>query len=323
MRRKLALLLVLVLALGATPVAFADDYMVKDGDTLAKIAQMYDMTVDDLAMMNKIKDPNMIYVGDMLMTSKMDMYSTVDLNEQLIMATLWYQQSAEFRALSYQTFELAQMLVEKDLMDTSITMPRAVVVDLDETILDNSPYEAWLVGKDFGYSSSTWNPWIQAGIAPALPGALDFLKFCEDNNVEVYYVSNRKVLDDNSGYEGTVKNLIALGAPNVDEKHVLLRTGSSNKTERRTMAENGNHVILYMGDNLNDFLHDFAGLSVDQRFAMTDLHKDEFGKKFVVMPNPMYGEWEGAIYDFNWGASSEEKSNMRKDKLNTWDYDMK
>lgn len=317
MKRIVSLILILMLSMSM--VAFGEGgYIVKEGDTLAEIGAMYGLTVDELVMMNGIENPNMIHVGDHIMFMKD--YSTVDLNEQLMMATLWVQSSSEFRALSYQAFNLAEMMIEKDLADDTVTMPRAIVVDLDETILDNSPYEAWLIGKDFGYSSSTWNPWIQAGIAPAMPGAVEFLKYCAEKNIEVFYVSNRKVLDDNSGYEGTVKNLKALGLPNVDETHVLLRTGSSNKDERRAMAEDGRHVILYMGDNLNDFLHDFAGLTVDERFAMTDKYKDEFGKKFIVMPNPMYGEWEGVVYNFNWGASAAEKDQMRKDALTTWTY---
>lgn len=329
-RKGLSLVLALIMVLTCTTAAYAATYTVKSGDTLSKIAEMYDTTYQELAETNDIANPNLIFVGDVLVVDEaeevvdivepVDVYSTVDLNEQLVMATAWYQASAEFRALSYQTFNLAKMMVEKDLEDDDVDMPRAVVVDLDETILDNSPYEAWLIGKDFGYSSATWNPWIQAGLAPALPGAVDFLMFCEDNDVEVFYVSNRKVLDDNSGYTGTEMNLNNLGLPYVDEEHLLLRTASSDKTERRAMAEDGNHVIFYMGDNLNDFLHDFAGLTVDERFTLTDDYMDDFGSKFIVMPNPMYGEWEGVIYEFNWGASDEEKSDMRKDIFDTWDY---
>lgn len=328
MKKRIAIIMTLVLVLGNFSV-FAATYTVKEGDTLAKIAAANGTTYEKLAEINDIKNPNMIQVGDVLELEAMDKevmapeFSTQDLNEQLVMATLWVQTSAEFRALSYQAFNLGKMMIEKDLKDETVTMPRAIIVDLDETILDNSPYEAWLVGKDFGYSSSTWNPWIQAGIAPAMPGAVDFLKYCEENNVEVFYVSNRKVLDDNSGYEGTVKNLKALGLPNVDETHVLLRTGSSDKTERRTMAETGRHIVLYMGDNLNDFTHDFAGLGVEERFEKTDEYMKEFGAKFIVMPNPMYGEWEGSVYDFNWGKSAAEKDAARKEKLTTWDYTKK
>lgn len=334
MNRKLKgllFVLALIMLLTFTTAAYASTYTVESGDTLSKIAEMYDTTYQELAEMNDIMNPNLIFPGDILVIDEEmeevepepeseDVYSAEDLNEQLVMAAAWYQASAEFRALSYQTFNLATMMVELDLEKDTVEMQRAIVVDLDETILDNSPYEAWLIGKDFGYSSDTWNPWIQAGIAPALPGAVEFLLFCEDNDVEVFYVSNRKVLDDNSGYMGTMNNLNDLGIPYVDEEHLLLRTASSDKTERRSLVENENHVILYMGDNLNDFLQDFAGISVDERFTITDEYKEEFGSKFIVMPNPMYGEWEGAIYDFDWGTTEEEKSNMRKDSLTLWDY---
>ncbi|QRN85878.1 5'-nucleotidase, lipoprotein e(P4) family [Clostridia bacterium] len=334
MNRKqtgLSIILALIMLLSFTTAAYAATYTVKSGDTLSKIASMYDTTYQKLAEMNDIMNPNLIFPGDVLLveeemdasapsTEPEDLYTTLDLNEQLVMATAWYQASAEFRALSYQTFNLAKMMVEMDLEDDDVDMQRAIVVDLDETILDNSPYEAWLIGKDFGYSADTWNPWIQAGIAPALPGAVDFLMFCEDNDVEVFYVSNRKVLDDNSGYTGTENNLNDLGLPYVDEEHLLLRTGSSDKTERRTMVEEDNHVILYMGDNLNDFLQDFAGVTMDERFSITDEYMEDFGSKFIVMPNPMYGEWEGAIYEYNWGSTDEEKSDMRKDSLTIWDY---
>ncbi len=312
----LAVLLIMTLSMGAFAM---DSYVIEQGDTLYRISGKVGVSIEELVELNGIENPNLIYTGDLL--KLVPDYSTMELNEQLVMATAWFQQSAEMRAISYQTFNFAKVLVDMDLADETVTAEtRAIVVDLDETIIDNSDYEAWLIGKDFGYSSSTWNPWIQAGIAPALPGAVEFLNYVADQGVHVYYISNRKVLDDNSGYIGTKANLMALGLPFADEEHLLLRTGSSNKTERRTYVEDQHHVILYMGDNLNDFLADFAGIGVDERLAVTDQYKAEFGKKFIVMPNPMYGEWEGSIYNFNWGFSPLEKSEARKDILRIWDH---
>lgn len=331
MKRKLSIFvsLLMVLSMVFTVSGLAASYTVIEGDTLGEIATANGTTYQKLAEINDISNPSLIHVGDVIELEDamaveeemaVDEFTAKDLNEHLVMSTLWVQAAAEFRAMSYQTFNLAEMLVEKDLADTTVTMPRAIVVDLDETILDNSPYEAWLVGKDFGYSSSTWNPWITEGVAPAMPGAVEFLQYCEANDVAVYYVSNRKVLDDNSGYAGTVKNLEALNLPNVDAEHVLLRTAESDKTVRRTTAETGNHVVLYMGDNLNDFLQDFSGLGVEERYALTDMYKADFGSKFIMMPNPMYGEWEWSVQEFNYGASDAEKDQMRKDALTTWDY---
>ena len=121
------------------------------------------------------------------------------------------------------------------------------------------------------------------------------------------------------GYEGTEKNLKALGFPNVDKKHLLLRTKSSDKQARRDIVAKDYTVALLLGDNLNDFLSVFAKKSVIQRFGETDKIKAMWGTKFIVFPNTMYGEWEGSIYDGNWGASAAEKDKMRKDSLIRWD----
>jgi 5'-nucleotidase (lipoprotein e(P4) family) len=79
-------------------------------------------------------------------------------------------------------------------------------------------------------------------------------------------------------------------------------------------------IALMMGDNLNDFTSNFIKKTVDERFAETDKVKDQWGTRFIVLPNPTYGEWEGAVIEGNWGASAAEKDQMRKSYLNRWDY---
>ncbi len=245
-----------------------------------------------------------------------DSYTTLELNEQLVMATLWMQTSAEFRALCYQSFNLAQMNLDSFLSSYKGSKPVAIIVDADETVIDNTAYEAFLVGQDFGYSSKTWTPWMAAGKAEAMPGAKEFLSYASSKGVEVFYVTNRKMV----GYDGTKKNLTDLGFPNVDEKHLLLRTESSDKQARRDAVTKDYEVALLMGDNLNDFLSVFAKKSVEDRFAETDKVMDQWGKKFIVFPNPTYGEWEGSVYNGNWGASAAEKDKMRKANLKKWEY---
>jgi 5'-nucleotidase (lipoprotein e(P4) family) len=244
-------------------------------------------------------------------------YSTKDLNEQLVMATLWMQKSAEYRALCYQSFNLAKMMLDQRLKKfVSKKKKLAIIVDCDETVIDNSAYEAFLVGNDFGYSSKTWTPWMQAAQAIAVPGAKEFLNYAKSKKVEVFYITNRKMV----GYEGTKKNLEELGFPYVDEKHLLLRTDTSNKQPRRDIVEKDYEVVLLMGDNLNDFLTVFAGKSIEERFKETDKMKDDWGTKFVVLPNPTYGEWEGALYNYKWGKSAAEVDKIRKDYLIRWQY---
>jgi 5'-nucleotidase (lipoprotein e(P4) family) len=243
-------------------------------------------------------------------------YDMVDLNEQLVMATLWMQTSAEYRALCYQTFNLAKFNLQAVLSYYKGPKKLAVIVDADETVIDNSAYEAFLIGKNFGYSSKTWNPWMAAAQAEAVPGALEFLNYAKDQGVEIFYVTNRKMV----GYEGTERNLAALGFPYVDQKHLLLRTDTSDKQPRREMVSSDYEVAFLMGDNLNDFESVFAKKSVADRFAAVDEIKAKWGTKFIVLPNPTYGEWEGAVYNYNWGASPAEKDQMRKELLKRWEY---
>ena len=246
-------------------------------------------------------------------------YTTKDLNEQLVMATLWMQASAEYRAVCYQTFNWAKINLDAFLAGYKGDKPVAVVVDADETVIDNSAYEAWLIGRNDGYSSKTWEPWMAAAQATAIPGATEFLNYAASKKVEIFYISNRKMV----GLEGTKKNLEALGFPFLDDKHLMLRTKSSDKQERRDLVAKDYEIAFLMGDNLNDFLSVFDSNSVDERFAQTDKIKAEFGRSFIVLPNPTYGDWEGAIYKGNWGASAAEKDQMRKSYLKRWDFSPK
>ena len=242
-------------------------------------------------------------------------YSQKDLNEQLVLATLWMQTSAEYRALCYQIFNLAKLNLEKVISEKKAKKPLAIIVDADETVIDNSAYEGFLVGKDFGYSSATWNKWMDAAEAKAVPGAVEFLNYANQKGVEIFYITNRRII----GYKGTEKNLKRLGFPNVDEKHLLLRTDTRNKQTRRDIVEKDYSVVLLMGDNLNDFLNVFAEKSMEERFVETDNLKDIWGTKFIVLPNPLYGEWEGAIIDYDYGMSAKDKDIMRKESLRRWD----
>ena len=194
--------------------------------------------------------------------------------------------------------------------------PVAVIVDADETVIDNSAYEAFLIGNDFGYSSKTWTPWMVVARATPIPGTLAFLNYAKAKNVEVFYVTNWKMV----GYEGTEKNLRALGFPYVDKKHLLLRTKPSDKQPRRDMVAKDYEIAFLMEDNLNAFLSVFHKKLIADRFAEVDKIKEIWGKRFIVLPNPTYGDWEGAIYKGDWGASAAEKNKMRKGNLKCWDF---
>jgi 5'-nucleotidase (lipoprotein e(P4) family) len=257
----------------------------------------------------------LIAVGGQIQAKGPD-YTTQDLNEQSVLAINWVQTSAEYRALCYQLYNLARMNLDSFLASYSGSKPVAVITDMDETITDNSAYQAFLIGNDFGYSSKTWGPWIAAAKAKAVPGAVEFFNYAKGKGVETFYVSNTKM----AFAEGAEKKLKALGFPNVDKKHMLFRVKTSDKQARRETVAKDYEVALLLGDNLNDFLSVFRKKPIDVRSAEVDKIKNEWGKKFIVFPNPLYGDWEGAIYKGNWGASPAEKDQMRKDHLERWDY---
>lgn len=246
-------------------------------------------------------------------------YTGNDLNQQLVMATMWMQVSGEYRALAHQAFNLAHLQFDKVKSTYQGDKKLAVVVDVDETVLDNSAYEAWLLGQDKGYSSETWNQWMAASQAIAIPGAVDFLNYVVQQGGDVFYITNRKEV----GYEGTERNLKAAGFPQVDKAHLMLRTDTSNKEPRRQVVEKDHHIALLMGDNLNDFSKDFHVNSLEESYQAVENDKAKFGAEFIVLPNPTYGDWEGKVYKGNWGASPADKDAMRKEALRYWDTETK
>ncbi len=235
------------------------------------------------------------------------------LNEQLVMGTLWYQKAAEARALCYQAFNMARLIFDGDLQKGSSDKKRAVVVDIDETVLDNSPYQAGLIDLNSGFPTG-WNQWVDAAKAAAVPGAVDFLNYVVEKGGDIFYVSNREM----ASREATMANLKAVGFPQVSDDHLLLKDKTSDKEPRRQMVRKDHRIVLMMGDNLNDFDNLFRKKGIDERLVSVDETKEKFGTQFIVLPNPMYGDWEGAVYQYNWKLNPKEKSAARKSSLNIW-----
>lgn len=230
----------------------------------------------------------------------------------LLNATAWYQQSAEMRACYYQSYRMARMALNENLKNYNGDKPTAVVLDIDETVLDNSPFEAKLIADGKAYSDSAWNAWSMRGEARALPGAPEFINFAKQNGVEVFFISNRK----ENEFATTLKNLEQAGMP-TDSANLLIRrqgTGSC-KDERRDFVASNYEIILYIGDNLGDYTSLFDGRDEGLALSMADSMQADFGTKFIILPNPMYGEWENAIYNYNFGASINEKNQMMLDLL--------
>lgn len=235
------------------------------------------------------------------------------LSMQLGNATLWFQQSAEMEASYLQAYDKGKMLL-KNKMDTlsDKELQAAVVLDLDETVLDNSPYEARLFLEGKNYGSESWENWCQESKAEALPGAVDFLNFADSLGLKIFYISNRKI----GVFEPTLKNLKTLKLPQAEKEHLLLRTTKSDKTERREMVKADHQILLYVGDNLTDYDQKFAERDSSLGKGLITKHQKELLHNFIMLPNPMYGEWESAIYGNDFSKTAADKLEMRRKTLN-------
>lgn len=223
--------------------------------------------------------------------------------DQLILATLWYQRSAEMKALYHQCYLNAEIALAENLAWSDANLPAAVVLDIDETVLDNSPYEGWQVTANKPYNSSDWKRWVDLAAAAALPGALEFTHYADSLGVEVFYISNRTVAEMGP----TIQNMAVLGFANADSTHMLLKETSSSKVARRHKLEDSHEIILLIGDNLADFSDIYEDRGDDLGFAAVEADRELFGTRYIILPNPMYGTWLNELMKHTGRGTTREK----------------
>lgn len=227
------------------------------------------------------------------------------------LSILWQQHAAEYRALCYQAFNIAALRLNEAVKEKKSADKLAIITDLDETILDNSYSEAKLIKEGKSYTPASWKEWTNRSAATGVPGAVEFLQNAKQKGVSVFYISNR----DTGDRQSTLRNLQNLHLPDADLAHMLFRTNTSSKESRRINVADKYKVIMLLGDNLGDFTEVFDGKSTAERKTETDKVQNEWGKKFIVLPNPVYGEWENALYDYDRTLTPVQKDARRKQKL--------
>lgn len=236
-------------------------------------------------------------------------------NEYKVQAQVWTQNSAEYRALCFQAFNTAKINIDSYLSsEKKYDRPLAIITDVDETVLDNSPYDGRLILEDVSYNRESWVEWGNLEIAEAIPGSLEFLTYAYEKGIKVFYVSNRY----SEQLESTVNNLKKLGFPNVSESTVLLRSDSRSKSERRNSISDGHEVIMLIGDNLSDFNDEFEVKISEERINYTNQMRDNFGTKLIVLPNPNYGDWESNGLFGGESFDNIEKDSIRKSKIKSY-----
>jgi 5'-nucleotidase (lipoprotein e(P4) family) len=246
------------------------------------------------------------------------------LKEQNIMSVLYQQTAAERLAGSLQTFRSAKQALDNALADPSWSaLPGqnvkgnkpAIIVDVDETVLDNTAYEARMILDGTKYPEG-WVSWGKETAATEVPGAKDFLNYAAFKGVTIFYITNRVV----ELKEATKKNLTKLGMPWNQTKDTVLMRGENNwdsdKGPRRSLVGNEYRVLLMVGDNLGDFVDaKNNNLSPSNRKKVVEDYAEYWGVKWFMLQNITYGDWEGALYDFDYSLSPDEVHNTRLESL--------
>jgi 5'-nucleotidase (lipoprotein e(P4) family) len=242
--------------------------------------------------------------------------TNIPIREYSIQSVLWQQNSGEYRALTHQAFNLAKLRLDYILTNKSnYKKPIAIVADIDETLLNNSPYSGKQIQLDEDYSTFRWTEWVQKKKAKAIPGALDFFNYAKSKNVAIFYISNRSV----NQKKETIQNLKNVGFPFADANHVFLKEDKSGKEPRRFLVKKSHEIVLLFGDNLSDFSIIFDKKSTEERNKNVDSLKLLFGKKFIILPNPMYGDWEvNGILEKNHNWSNYQKDSIRHQKIKSY-----
>ncbi|BED91377.1 hypothetical protein PspMM1_38450 [Pseudoalteromonas sp. MM1] len=222
-------------------------------------------------------------------------------------SVLWQTTSKEYQALTTYMYQQAQTAVAQ--------LPRSAtnwvaVMDVDETVLDNSAYQKQTELSGKGYTPDTWQAWVKSENATLVPGAKSFIEALYKQGGKVALITNRDKAND----EHTWNNLKAVGLPITVENTCLMGRSEADKTAvdgkhfindkdlRRQQITKGTadcftpkgtqnnwqqpYVIKFqIGDNIEDF----SGIT--QESANIEALQPKLGKSLFLLPNPMYGSW--------------------------------
>lgn len=230
-----------------------------------------------------------------------------------IWSSAFQQRAAEYKALCLQAYNIARLRIDEAVLQTS-EKTKAIITDIDETFLDNSPYAVHqaLQGKD--YEQAAWYEWTAKGIADTLAGALAFFNYAASKGIEIFYITNR----DEKERQGTLNNLQHFHFPFADSLHLIVRGAASSKEDRRQKVASAHDIILLLGDNLADFSDLFDKKTEAERDKNVLMLAAEFGKRFIVLPNFNYGGWEDAIYQNSRNWTPAQKDSLIKSQLKNY-----
>jgi len=246
-------------------------------------------------------------------------------------ATAWSQTSIEHNLIVLQTYKTAENQLIAALNDphwnaltpdertaTNAMLKPAIILDVDETVLDNSPFQVFIMKHQRSFNEADWGEWCRKAEARALPGAVRFVALANQLGIEVFYISNRaKDLDT-----ATIQNLKEQGFP-ISGSAQFLGLGTvvpncesvgTEKGCRRMLVGRTHRVIMQFGDQLGDFM-EVLNNTVSARQTEVKPYLNWVGQRWYVLPNPMYGSWESALINNNWAQPAEQRRQQKMDAL--------
>ncbi len=248
--------------------------------------------------------------------------------EENLNAVAWVQTAGEYEATTRQAYAIAALMLGRALEDVSWTasleqvatgayeaLPPALILDVDETVLDNSPSQVRQLLDDRDFATPGWQEWVREEKAGVIPGALEFTRAAAERGVRVFYVTNRR----HQVEDATRNNLARHGFPLDPEVDTILTRdergdwGSDKGTRRQEVAREY-RILLLIGDALGDFVSG-DDVAASKRKEMVRQHAEYWGSRWIVLPNPQYGAWDGALIGFDFALSRDQKRIMKRAAL--------
>ena len=274
-----------------------------------------------------MKSRNLIYLSSVFYLFAAHISATGEkidnsVQAQSMLAVLYAQSSAEYEANNLQTFAGAKLALEKALVNKNWSAaieqkedfsekPPAVILDIDETVLNNIPFQARAIIKGESYPNG-WVEWMLEEASTSVAGVSEFLKYADSKGIKIFYVTNRIAIAE----EATRNNLKKLGLPFDTDRDVLLMKNengwTSDKVSRRELIAQDYRILLLIGDQLGDFISlDEATAGMDSRKEIAAKYEEMWGKKWFMITNPIYGRWEASIYNNEYPDTESELMQMR------------
>jgi acid phosphatase len=248
----------------------------------------------------------------------------------LLNAVLWMQRAVEYKANALGAFALARLRLDQALADRAWTaapaeqsgayqdLPPAVVADLDETLLDNSAYQAWMIKHGTTFDAKSWTAFVNAQISAAVPGAVEFARDVEAKGIKLFYITNRTIEEE----PATRQNMARLGFPMGGPVDVLLSVRKrpdwgSSKGTRRAVVTKDYRVLLNLGDNFGDFVDGYRG-SEAERLKIYEDNRARWGREWIMLANPSYGSFESAPFGHDYKLPPAVQRAAKRDALQAW-----